>query len=330
MYSGRIAMRFTNRITTIVLVVCMLFSGMTAFASGASTYSLKVHVTQNYDQTRTVLKLVNKERTKRGLKKLKLDKKLCDDAVQRAAEVSIAVPWKSPHKRPNGKRVNTLDKRIMYECCAESEDMDPDDIVDSWMESSAHKKGILLKNARTIGIACVTTTGYDQYWILEFSSTKLKKAETRTGKVSLKKKVVMKSSIMRKKDFWLFPKGNYHYYEKNGIDELGMFVGNSADMRVYYDGKESARGLAVLLDESQFTWKSSDPAALPIDENGVMTATAAADQPVTITATMKKSPGYSITTKVYVTNEGDYDDDWDGDDDWDDYDDWDENDDWDF
>ena len=186
------------------------------------------------------------------------------------------------------------------------------------MHSPSHKKGILLKSARSIGIGCATTHGYDEYWTLEFSSTKAKKTEKRTGKVSSKKKVTMRSSLMKKKYFRIHPQGDYSYSDYSGKN-VEMEVGAKAVMNPYYSGGQMVPGGSTLLDRSIMTWKSSNPSVLSIDSKGNMVALSSGP-PVTITGTMKKAPKFKITKTITVLEYSD-DDDWDYDDDYDyDYD----------
>lgn len=89
-----------HRILSVMLMICMVLS-CSAFTSFAGTGNyVKVQVTQNYAEAQQILKLINKQRAKRGLRKLKLDKNLTKSAAKRAAELTVYIPESSPHRRP--------------------------------------------------------------------------------------------------------------------------------------------------------------------------------------------------------------------------------------
>ena len=172
-------------IAAVVVSLCM----MPVPSHAASNANVYVKVTQDYAQTQQVLKYVNKERAKRGLKKVKLDKKLTNSAIARAAEVSIMVPLTSPHRRPNGKLVRSINSKISYECALESEMYTPKAAVALWMSSPSHKKGILLKSAKSVGIASVTTIDGYQIWMLDFSNSKAKSVVKAKNKKTVTKNI---------------------------------------------------------------------------------------------------------------------------------------------
>ena len=142
-----------------------------AKAKTPATGKISLTVTQDYKQAQAILKYVNKYRKKKHLKALKLDKDLTKAAITRGAELNIYTPQTSPHRRPNGKLTKTLNKRICYEDCLEiggSYYMDPSEfgasgsitsakaVVDSWIASPPHRKGLLLSKAKCAGIAATS------------------------------------------------------------------------------------------------------------------------------------------------------------------------------
>lgn len=119
-----------------------------------------------------VLSLVNKERTSRGLKKLKLDTKLCKAAKCRSKEIVNFFD----HYRPDGTECFTVleEYGISYRACAENiaaGQSSPKAVVSGWMHSSGHRKNILTGRYRKLGIACTKVgDAYRYYWVQLFTN----------------------------------------------------------------------------------------------------------------------------------------------------------------
>ena len=295
-----------HRLLSVVMAFVLLL-GTASFSSfAASNPYIKVNTYQNNSQAKEVLRLLNKERTKRGLKKRKLDKQLTNSAVTRAAEISIYIPATSPHKRPNGKLAKGINKRIIYECCAEGYET-PSEVVKGWMSSPPHRKGILLKNAKTVGIGCITTDGVDHFWTLEFSNTKLKSKLTSDKTVHSSKKVSCLSKYIKKSYLSLQmadPAGEI--YASEGEDEdPEMILGTSTTFYPYYSSKWNFM-YRSRLSASDFEWSSGNSSVAAVDSKGVVTAVGKGS--VKITASMKRSPGYKITQWITVVDQSEYDD----------------------
>ena len=116
-----------------------------------------------------VLKLVNAERAKVGVPKLRINANLGKAANKRAVELYT----KFSHTRPNTSQWYTVLKEynISYSSCAENIAYNydtPKEVVQGWMKSSGHKKNILNPKYTKIGI------GYYQkgdrvYWVQLFT-----------------------------------------------------------------------------------------------------------------------------------------------------------------
>ena len=292
-----------NRLLSIVMVLILLLGSTTFSSFAASGPSIKVSTYQDNAQAKEVLRLINKERTKRGLKKLKLDKQLTNSAITRAAEISIYIPATSPHKRPNGKLAKGINKRIIYECCAESYES-PSAVVKGWMSSPPHRKGILLKNAKTVGIGCVTTDGVDTFWTLEFSNTKLKSKLTSSKKVHSNRKVTTLSKYLNKSYLSLKTTSSVANYEKDDEEDPEIILGTSITFCPYYSSDWNYQ-MNSRLASSDFTWSSGNTSVATVDSKGVITAKGKGT--AKITATMKHSPGYKITQWITVIDQNEYD-----------------------
>ncbi|MBQ5417684.1 MAG: Ig-like domain-containing protein [Oscillospiraceae bacterium] len=101
-----------------------------------------------------VIKLVNKERSKRGLDPLTTTDKLRDAAEKRAKELGKSFS----HTRPNGTSCFTVlgEYGISYSAAGENiangQDT-PEEAMESWMNSEMHKKNILNPDYTGIGVA---------------------------------------------------------------------------------------------------------------------------------------------------------------------------------
>ena len=280
---GEQDMTFKKRTLAVLVAVLMVFAMMPMQAQAASTAAVYMKVTQNNAKAKQILKYVNKERTKRGLKKLKLDKSLTNAAVTRAAEVSILVPSTSPHKRPNGKVARTVNKRINYECCLEAEGYGPKAMVHSWMTSKSHKKGILLKSAKSIGISYVTTVDGYQIATLEISNTKAKSILKSNAKKTVTKKASAKRSLIKK-----------NYFKIRNAST--MTAGKTSKAKVIYNGPK-AYGPGLVAPKS-FRWTSSNTAVATVSSSGTIKARKAGT--VTIRAKLKSGSKFTITKKITV------------------------------
>ena len=122
---------------------------------------------------KNVLKYVNKERKKAGLKPLKLDTKLCQAANGRAKEIKK----KFSHTRPNGKKCFSILKeyglspRAMGENIAAGQ-TSAKQVVKAWMNSKGHRENILSKDFKKMGIGKFkkADSKYKVYWAQLFSS----------------------------------------------------------------------------------------------------------------------------------------------------------------
>ena len=284
-------MKRRRRLFSIMMILCLLISCSSLSAFASSGNYVKVSVTVDYSEAREVLRLINVQRTKRGLSKLKLDKSLCDSAVRRAAELTIYVPETSPHKRPNGKSNRTINKKLIYECCAEEYES-PKSVMKGWMSSPPHKKGILLSNAKSVGIGCVTSKNGTKYWTLEFGSSAAQKKVSSKGKISKTLKISAKSTYLKKKHFRLGVGGNLL---RMYLQDTRINVGDTVGLFPYY---ENNYYMLTRLRPSDYTWSSEDPSVATVDSNGNLTTIKTGT--VTIYATMKESPKYKLKVELEV------------------------------
>lgn len=126
---------------------------------------VKIKVRESYKKSFEVLKIVNAERKKQGLKALKMDKKLVEAAMLRAAETSIC--WE--HTRPTGRRCFTASEYMSGENIALGS-ATAKEVMALWMNSPGHRANILGSRYTTIGIGCIEIGG-SNYWVQCFGET---------------------------------------------------------------------------------------------------------------------------------------------------------------
>ena len=283
-----LAMKAAALFIAAVLAACMgaLACGAgTAHADTSSYNTVGIKVAQSYKQAQVMVDLINKERGKRGLSKVKLDKALTTAAIQRAAELAMYVPNSTPHMRPDGRNAHTVSSRVCYENCLEGETFITSSnsfptakfMLGMWMDSPSHKKGILLPGLKSIGIGCcyggpgAGADYYDRaYWTLEMSKTSVKTVEKRTSMVNYTKKVKYKKSALKSSQVsaWI-----------NVYDNVPANC--PVALTVYVKPSDGFGGYAKV---SSFKWTSSDPSVAAVTETGKITLVAPGK--VTLTGTL--------------------------------------------
>lgn len=283
-------MKIKTRIISVMMIMVMIIGGMSfgSYAASPSKGTVYITVTQDYGNAQKVLTKINKQRSKRGLKKLKLDKSLTKAAVQRAAEITMVIPDTSPHKRPDGRYARTVHKLAARENCAEGYFEGPSDVVSCWMHSPPHKATILLKSARSVGIAYVSNA-FDEdcgYYVMIVSNSSARKIEKSKSKVKYTKKVVALSKYLKKK-----------YFYKETYDTT-MYTGDTRKFLISYFGPKTMDWTAPLINPKSFKWTSSDTSVATVDSKGKITAVGPGT--VTIKAKLKKGPSITISQKYTV------------------------------
>lgn len=169
------------------LIMCFVVLVPGASAQAAKSKSETVTGTCNYDYAYQILELINQQREKAGAGKLKMDAKLLDAAMLRAAECTVSFN----HIRPNGKMCFTVNKKVYAENIAWGYKT-PKAVMNGWMESSGHKTNILNKKYKSVGIGCFYKNG-KWYWVQCFGIAKGKKV-SKSGKYKNTYNVAITSS----------------------------------------------------------------------------------------------------------------------------------------
>ena len=122
---------------------------------------------RRYDYAYEVLNLVNQERAKSNLQPVTMDKNLLECAMTRAQELTLY----ASHTRPNGTSCMTAFPYFGYNSSENLaiNQVSPEDVMNSWMNSSGHRTNIMASGNVSAGIGCFYQNGA-LYWIQCFSS----------------------------------------------------------------------------------------------------------------------------------------------------------------
>ena len=116
-----------------------------------------------------ILRLVNIERKKVGVKPLKLSRELFRPAAIRAREITKMFS----HTRPNGLSFDSafygIDYRIVGENIAAGQ-TDVEMVMQQWMDSPGHRANILNKHYKYLGVGYLydEDTIYKHFWVQHF------------------------------------------------------------------------------------------------------------------------------------------------------------------
>lgn len=123
------------------------------------------------DQANAVLKLVNAERTKQGLKQLTLSSKLTSVANTKAKDMAVNNYFS--HNSPTyGSPFQMMqDFGVTYKSAGENiaaGQRSAQEVMNSWMNSSGHRANILNANFTELGVGYYEGGSYGTYWVQEF------------------------------------------------------------------------------------------------------------------------------------------------------------------
>ena len=193
-----------------------------------SGVGVNVQAQEVYSKAFEVLNLVNKERSKRGLKALKMDKGLLETAMLRGFENVLY--W--DHTRPCGKDCFSANpdmhgENIAYGAATASE------VMNLWMNSKGHKANILTEDYQSIGIGCVYCNG-TYYWVQCFSYYRADQASVSSyGDQTNNRKIVVS-------------KDEQYYRASLNISATSLKKGQTAAATVLWNGRELKNTGAVI------------------------------------------------------------------------------------
>lgn len=125
---------------------------------------------EEFTYAEQVVKLVNAERTKRGLKALTIDMKVAAAANVRAEEIKQSFA----HTRPNGTNFSTALKEqgVSYRGSGENiayGQLSPEAVMQGWMNSDGHRANILNASYTHIGVGHFRDANGTNYWTQLFT-----------------------------------------------------------------------------------------------------------------------------------------------------------------
>lgn len=230
---------------------------------------------RRYDYAYQVLDLVNQERAKKNRNPVTMDKNLLECAMTRAEELTVY----ASHTRPNGS--------ICFSAFPYFEDPSenlainqgtPEEVMESWIESSGHYTNIMNSKNVSAGIGCYSQNGH-LYWIQCFSSHA---AETCTQPANQNVSPVL--SVLPRLM-------NIHFNVSSPV----KFTEEQKTLTIY----ATCNGFSYIsssLDPSSFTWSTGDPSVATVDQSGVIRLKSKGN--TTVTATLKSCPDKILTADL--------------------------------
>lgn len=257
--------------------------GLSKLENGAYTkaYNLRFTGTQKYDLAYEVLSLVNKERTKKGLQPLQMDKDLLNAAMKRAGEITFSFS----HDRPDGTDCFTACKKMFGENIAIGPSS-AKDVMKKWMNSDGHKANILNKDFKSIGIGCFYQDG-NYMWVQCFGTGNAETIKKPSDKTKTETTQLLTNS-----------KFSIYFYR----DELRIGAGCSETRPVYLYMKSG--WYSVKLNADNFIWSTSNGKIAKVDTKGKITGVSSGK--ATIRAALKENPSVSASIKVIVKSSTTY------------------------
>lgn len=242
--------------------------------SDAKLETVKVKGTYDYKEAFKVLTLVNKERTKAGLNKLKMSKSLLKTAMQRAAEISVYFS----HTRPDGEDCSEANDMMYGENIA-SGLIGAKSVMSTWMASSGHKANILYPYHTSVGIGCFYTFEGKPCWVQCFgldldkavkksSYPSTKKITTpvvlKTGKFPADSAVKFKLAVKVKKTLSKGAKTTAYVLVRSGKKFGDTFYEQSLAANSSLKWKSSNKKVATVSKKGKITAKKKGKATITV------------------------------------------------------------------
>lgn len=230
---------------------------------------------RRYDYAYQVLDLVNQERAKKNRNPVTMDKNLLECAMTRAEELTVY----ASHTRPNGSIC--FSAFPYFENPSENLAINqgtPEEVMESWIESSGHYANIMNSKNVSAGIGCYSQNGH-LYWIQCFSSHA---TETCTQPANQTVSPVL--SVLPRLV-------NIHFNVSSPV----KFTEEQKTLTIY----ATCNGFSYMsssLDPSSFTWSTGDPSVATVDQSGVIRLKSKGN--TTVTATLKSCPDKILTADL--------------------------------
>ncbi|WP_420840396.1 CAP domain-containing protein [Adlercreutzia agrestimuris] len=229
-------------------------AGIAVQATTAVMNALVVSGVKNYTDAYEVLKLVNIERAKEGLKPLVMDKTLLEAAMTRAVEQMYCFD----HTRPDGSSWSTVTDKAAAENIAMGQPT-PASVMQSWMNSAGHRASIMNPNYTTLGVGAISLEGSSTlWWVQLFGTEKNPTAAAQPANQSFTKRCAVATDKL--------VNANFQFRSAYYTVEVGKKV--QAEARFINSGWDR---MVCELDPATFTWSMSDPAIASVNAQGIIT-----------------------------------------------------------
>ncbi|MBR2131220.1 MAG: Ig-like domain-containing protein, partial [Oscillospiraceae bacterium] len=217
---------------------------------------VSVKGTFDYTQANEVLRIVNEERAKAGLSALTMNETLLEAAMLRAAECSLSYS----HTRPNGDSCFTAVVGMNYTSAGENiavGQRNAEAVMNSWMNSPGHRSNILDTSYTDIGIGCFYQDNV-LYWCQMFAGGCEKDSVEKSGTQG------RTISIEIKKDLLSL---------KASVSKSTLSVGDTEKL-VIQTTNPGFTSDTTTLENSSFTYSSSNTGVAKVSSTGTVTAVA--------------------------------------------------------
>ena len=268
-------MKAYRKILSFLLAVLLIAGAIMSLPSAAAEETnpdAEIMLTAQciYGYSFEVLEQVNDLRASQGLKPLKMNPQMLEDAMQRSSELAV----KFSHTRPDGSACFTVNSEMLGENIAVGQST-PAAVMQSWVNSPGHYANIMTSYYDSIGIGCVVHNGVI-YWTQIFGISDTEGAET--------------SDEVTEKDFSVNLGDNVYTVEM--ILPETMFAGDRGEIKI--QGENSDYRPLFRLNNEDFTFTSSSPEVLIATGDEII---ALSPGTATITAT---SPAMTVSATVEV------------------------------
>lgn len=227
--------------------------------------NVSINVLEDYNNAYKVLQLVNEQRKAKGLNELVMDSSLLNSAMIRAGENALLFS----HTRPDSSSAFDLNDQMIAENVAAGQTT-PQEVMESWMNSKGHKENILSKDAKTIGIGVVKHNGV-YYWVQCFGSdsniTNCPKPANKTTSQTIALANDTFSEAATGNDIIWSPK-EYTFKFNTQLDKTSISKGATAKAKVYVTNPGFTSHQALLNNDKNITWSSSNTNVATVSSNG--------------------------------------------------------------
>lgn len=246
---------------------------------------LPIKVTYDYKAAFDIVKRVNSERSKKGLKALTMDRRIIKGSMIRAAELAIAFS----HTRPSGRSCFSVcyDSDLGYIISGENiaaGQTSSKSAMTSWMNSDGHRANILKESYTGIGVGAVKVNGVC-YWVQNFSTDTVDAATESSYKNST---ATANIEVTKDQVGYLFA--------VNPMNSFSLKKGASKNISysIYNDF------VNVPLISSEMKYKVSSPSVCKVSSSGKVTGLKAGKTSITIAP--KQAPSFAKTITVTITD----------------------------